>query len=204
MAEHQLPKLNTRVRFPSSAPFRESPPRGLSFFIYRHQPGRGGMHCRYIDFCGGDAQLFLYRRPPLCCCGHDCGRCITYLATVFDDEELRRRSQAFSGTPSALRLSPARSAASADTRRKCAGCASAAPSGTAAGKRGSPPARSALPFPALALRNTGRNTSTASISSESLRGRRMRKILHSFRQKPAQNASRCATIYISNSEGGTL
>lgn len=30
-----------------------------------------------------------------CYCGHDCGRCLIYLATVRDDEELRRRSQTF-------------------------------------------------------------------------------------------------------------
>lgn len=29
------------------------------------------------------------------CCGHDCLRCVTYLAAQDDDDELRRRSQAF-------------------------------------------------------------------------------------------------------------
>lgn len=31
----------------------------------------------------------------ICFCGHDCSRCITYLATVKDDENLRRQSQQF-------------------------------------------------------------------------------------------------------------
>ena len=30
-----------------------------------------------------------------CYCGHDCSRCITYLATVGNDDDLRRQSQAF-------------------------------------------------------------------------------------------------------------
>ena len=30
-----------------------------------------------------------------CCCGHDCGRCVTYLATVGQDEALRQRAQTF-------------------------------------------------------------------------------------------------------------
>ena len=30
-----------------------------------------------------------------CYCGHDCARCLTYLATVWDDEVLRARSQTF-------------------------------------------------------------------------------------------------------------
>ena len=29
------------------------------------------------------------------CCGHDCGRCVTYLATVQDDDGLRRQAQQF-------------------------------------------------------------------------------------------------------------
>ena len=31
----------------------------------------------------------------ICCCGHDCARCLTYLATVHNDEALRRQSQEF-------------------------------------------------------------------------------------------------------------
>ena len=31
----------------------------------------------------------------LCCCGHDCARCLTYLATINNDEELRQKSQSF-------------------------------------------------------------------------------------------------------------
>ena len=31
----------------------------------------------------------------LCYCGHDCARCLTYLATINDDEELRKQSQSF-------------------------------------------------------------------------------------------------------------
>ena len=30
----------------------------------------------------------------ICYCGHDCARCLTYLATVNDDNELRKQSQA--------------------------------------------------------------------------------------------------------------
>lgn len=30
-----------------------------------------------------------------CYCGHSCGRCLTYLATVRDDESLREQSQKF-------------------------------------------------------------------------------------------------------------
>ena len=33
--------------------------------------------------------------PSPCCCGHDCARCLTYLATVRDDDSLRRQSQRF-------------------------------------------------------------------------------------------------------------
>ena len=29
------------------------------------------------------------------CCGHDCGRCVTYLATVRNDDRLRGQAQAF-------------------------------------------------------------------------------------------------------------
>lgn len=31
----------------------------------------------------------------LCYCGHDCARCLTYLATINNDEELRKQSQSF-------------------------------------------------------------------------------------------------------------
>jgi len=31
----------------------------------------------------------------LCYCGHDCGRCLTYLATVRDNTALRKQSQKF-------------------------------------------------------------------------------------------------------------
>lgn len=31
----------------------------------------------------------------LCFCGHDCARCVTYLATVRDDDGLRERSREF-------------------------------------------------------------------------------------------------------------
>lgn len=31
----------------------------------------------------------------MCYCGHDCTRCLTYLATVHNDEALRERSQHF-------------------------------------------------------------------------------------------------------------
>ena len=31
----------------------------------------------------------------ICFCGHDCSRCITYLATIKDDDGLRKQSQKF-------------------------------------------------------------------------------------------------------------
>ena len=31
----------------------------------------------------------------ICFCGHDCSRCVTYLATVRNDDELRKQSQEF-------------------------------------------------------------------------------------------------------------
>ena len=31
----------------------------------------------------------------LCYCGHDCAKCVTYLATKYDDDHLRERSQSF-------------------------------------------------------------------------------------------------------------
>lgn len=33
--------------------------------------------------------------PSPCFCGHDCARCVTYLATLRKDEKLRRQSQHF-------------------------------------------------------------------------------------------------------------
>lgn len=33
--------------------------------------------------------------PNPCYCGHDCARCVTYLATVRDDDDLRRQAQRF-------------------------------------------------------------------------------------------------------------
>lgn len=35
------------------------------------------------------------KKPAPCFCGHDCARCLTYLATVNSDEELRKQSQRF-------------------------------------------------------------------------------------------------------------
>ena len=34
-------------------------------------------------------------KDPICYCGHDCSRCVTYLATLSDDDTLRRQSQTF-------------------------------------------------------------------------------------------------------------
>lgn len=34
-------------------------------------------------------------KESLCYCGHDCARCLTYLATIHDDESLRERAQKF-------------------------------------------------------------------------------------------------------------
>ena len=31
----------------------------------------------------------------VCYCGHDCARCLTYLATIRNDEKLRKQSQRF-------------------------------------------------------------------------------------------------------------
>ena len=36
-----------------------------------------------------------YKNPQFCFCGHDCSRCLTYLATVNNDDNLRRKSQQF-------------------------------------------------------------------------------------------------------------
>ncbi|MDD6800634.1 MAG: DUF3795 domain-containing protein [Firmicutes bacterium] len=34
-------------------------------------------------------------KKSICCCGHDCSRCRTYLATVNHDDNLRKQSQKF-------------------------------------------------------------------------------------------------------------
>lgn len=34
-------------------------------------------------------------KPNPCYCGHDCARCVTYHATVRNDDELRKKSQIF-------------------------------------------------------------------------------------------------------------
>ena len=38
----------------------------------------------------------------MCCCGHDCSRCLTYLATINNDENLRKQSQSFYKTEFAI------------------------------------------------------------------------------------------------------
>ena len=38
----------------------------------------------------------------ICCCGHDCSRCLTYLATINNDENLRKQSQSFYKTEFAI------------------------------------------------------------------------------------------------------
>ncbi len=43
----------------------------------------------------GDAWYYTYRKAMPCFCGHDCARCVTYLATVNNDDSLRRQSQRF-------------------------------------------------------------------------------------------------------------
>lgn len=43
----------------------------------------------------GDALYYRYTRLLSCFCGHDCSRCLTYLATVNNDDNLRRKSQQF-------------------------------------------------------------------------------------------------------------
>lgn len=43
----------------------------------------------------GDALYYKFEKASLCYCGHDCSRCATYLATVNNDDGLRRRSQEF-------------------------------------------------------------------------------------------------------------
>ena len=34
-------------------------------------------------------------KEPICYCGHDCSRCLTYLATISNDDDLRKQSQEF-------------------------------------------------------------------------------------------------------------
>jgi len=43
----------------------------------------------------GDALYFIYAVPMPCCCGHDCARCITRLASRLDMDVLRRQSVLF-------------------------------------------------------------------------------------------------------------
>ena len=38
----------------------------------------------------------------ICCCGHDCSRCLTYLSTINNDENLRKQSQSFYKTEFAI------------------------------------------------------------------------------------------------------
>ena len=38
----------------------------------------------------------------MCCCGHDCSWCLTYLATINNDENLRKQSQSFYKTEFAI------------------------------------------------------------------------------------------------------
>ena len=38
----------------------------------------------------------------MCCCGHDCSRCLTYLATINNNENLRKQSQSFYKTEFAI------------------------------------------------------------------------------------------------------
>ncbi len=41
-----------------------------------------------------------------CYCGHDCSRCITYLATLKNDENLRKQSQKFYKNEFKIDISP--------------------------------------------------------------------------------------------------
>lgn len=41
------------------------------------------------------ANIFVAKKKCKCCCGHDCARCITYIATQRKDDSLRRLSQRF-------------------------------------------------------------------------------------------------------------
>lgn len=34
-------------------------------------------------------------KKAICYCGHDCSRCLTYLATINNDEDLRKQTQEF-------------------------------------------------------------------------------------------------------------
>jgi len=41
------------------------------------------------------AHIFVAKKECKCYCGHDCARCITYMATLRNDDNLRRQSQSF-------------------------------------------------------------------------------------------------------------
>jgi hypothetical protein len=64
--------------------------------------GAVGFYSKYgftVSVCGqkGGVARYrcVYRKAMPCFCGHDCSRCVTYLATVSDDDELRKMSQQF-------------------------------------------------------------------------------------------------------------
>ena len=62
----------------------------------------------------------------ICYCGHDCSRCLTYLATVKHDDVLRRESQEFYQQEFGIRLPLAdfhcRGGRSNDLFKLCMGC----------------------------------------------------------------------------------
>ena len=41
----------------------------------------------------------------ICCCGHDCSHCLTYLATINNDEKLRKQAQKFYKTEMGIDIS---------------------------------------------------------------------------------------------------
>ena len=41
------------------------------------------------------AHIFVAKKECKCYCGHDCSRCVTYIATQTDDDSLREQSQSF-------------------------------------------------------------------------------------------------------------
>jgi len=45
-------------------------------------------------------------KKAICYCGHDCSRCLTYLATVNDNEDLRKQSQKFYKTEFGIDIPP--------------------------------------------------------------------------------------------------
>ena len=101
-----------------------------------------------------------------CYCGHDCSRCITYLATIRQDEALRKESQRFYQEHFHRELPLAeisclggRSNQVMPLCRECP-CAGSVPLPDAAGKRDWIPAVRAL-SPAGNICNTGKNTSIA-------------------------------------------